>query len=520
MIENGGGSGGGGGEEMGRPPRRRGRWGRRIALVLVVIPFAVVIGHAIWGYSTGSGLQQRIAAIQARGEPILPADFKPPALPPEQNGGPDIDAAGDEVAAYMRTAAGKPLGDVDFVLPLLPAERTTIEQAIQNCGGALAQFRQGRAKPRHEPTLVLTSPVLANIALSDNLNGRRALCMLFRGAALLDHEKGDSAAALRHIDDIIFVSRYTDKVPSLVGHLVAIGCTALATESCFELAPDLRIGTSKGDATPADVRKMIDTLLDDAPLREGMRRAFRGERMLQYDAMDSMARGVPIQLQRGGPPTAYRPVARYLTGPMFKQNARAMLDHMTTLLPVVDEADLPAAQAKLPAKPKGGNPLNVFVQILVPSLERAVETQHRVNSDRRLAATVLAIRWYQLDHNGQRPAKLADLVPKYLPSVPKDSLVRDQPLGYLPDTNRPRLYCAGANNVDDGGSDAYIRPYPDGRSAQRGDEWSTLDRCVFLDRQPRRKPEPEMTPEVLDLPMDEGATTAPTTLPEGAPPVE
>ena len=513
MIEN----GGGGGEV--RPTRRGGRWGRRIAVVLVIMPFAAVLAHAIWGYSSGAGLKSRIAAIQARGEPILPADFAPPQLPPEQNGGPDIDAAGDAVNAYCKTDAGKRMPDIEFVLPLLPAERTAVERALKACDGAMARFRQGRAKPRHEPTLNLNSPVLTNLALADNLNGRRALGMLFRGAALLEHENGDSAAALRRVDDIIFVSRYTDKNPSLVGHLVAIGCTALATETCFELAPDLRIGTNTGDAAPADVRKLIDTLLDDAPPREGMRLAFRGERMAQYDTMDAMSRGVPIQLQRGGPPTTYRPVARYLTGPMFKRNAVAMMDHMTTLLPVVDEPDLPAAQVKLPAKPRGGNPLNVFVQILVPSLERAVETQHRLNSDRRLAATALAIRWYQLDHDGQRPARLDALVPKYLPSVPKDSLLRDQPLGYLPDTNRPRLYSAGANNVDDKGSDAYIRPYPDGRASQRGDEWRTLDRCVFLDRQPRAKPEAERTPDVLDVPAENDAATGSTTLPDGPPPL-
>jgi hypothetical protein len=181
---------------------------------------------------------------------------------------------------------------------------------------------------------------------------------------------------------------------------------------------------------------------------------------------------------------------------MFNHNARAMLEHMTVLIPALEEPDLPATLAKLPAKPKSSNPFNAMSQILIPALERAIETHHRLTSDRRLAATVLAIRWYQLDHNGQRPAKLEDLVPKYLPAVPKDSLLRDKPLGYLPDSPRPRLYSAGENNLDDNGSDDFIHPYPDGRKAERGDEWRTLDRCVFLDRQPRpaREPDPATLP--------------------------
>ena len=182
---------------------------------------------------------------------------------------------------------------------------------------------------------------------------------------------------------------------------------------------------------------------------------------------------------------------------------------MTGLLPTVDEPDLPAALAKLPPKPQSANPFNAFAQILIPSLDRAVETHHRLASDRRLAATALAIRWYAIDHNGQRPAKLDDLVPKYLPAVPKDSLLRDKPLGYLPDTLRPRLYSAGANKIDDAGSDAY----PDGRVSRPGDEWRTLDRCVFLDRQPRPAPEPPPSDDSIDTPAQEPATTAPTTVP-------
>ena len=489
MIENGGGGGGRGGDsdEVRRP--RKGRWGRRIGITLLLLPLLAIAAHAIWSYSLAHSLQTRIAAIRATGEPILAADFAPPTLAPGENGGPDIDAAGDAANQYYRTT-GKALGDMDVALPLRPEERAAIEKALADLAPAMAQFDRGRRMPRHEPTLNLGSPVLMNIVLAD-MNGKRALANHLSYAALLAHENRDDADALRHIDDIVVLSRYVDKNPSLVGHLVSIGCLALATQQVFDIAPDLRIGTNKGDAAPADVRKLIDTFLDDVPPREGERLAFRGERMGQLDTMDALSRGIAIQLgpPTAAPPTAYGALARYLARPMFNANARTMLDHMTGLLPTVDEPDLPSALAKLPPKPASGNPFNTFVNILVPSLDRAVETQYRVTSDRRLGATILAIRWYQLDHNGQRPAKMDDLVPKYLPAIPKDSLLRDKPLGYLSDATRPRLYSAGANNLDDNGSDDFLHPYPDGRKSERGDEWRTLDRCVYLDRQPRPAPE-------------------------------
>ena len=67
----------------------------------------------------------------------------------------------------------------------------------------------------------------------------------------------------------------------------------------------------------------------------------------------------------------------------------------------------------------------------------------------RLLICDLAIRAYSLEH-GRNPAKLADLVPSYLPEVPKDSfgggrlVYRLTPSGYL-------LYSVGVNGIDDGG---------------------------------------------------------------------
>jgi hypothetical protein len=280
------------------------------------LPVFVVLGHGIWGYSLGRGLNNRIEALRAAGEPMLPADFALPALPPEQNGGPDIDAAGAAIAQYSRTT-GKKLADMDLALPLRAEERQGIEQANKDLAAALAQFEQGKRKPQ-QPTPDLTSPVLLNVSGTlSGMNSRRALANLLAADALLAHEKGDDAAAIARIDDIIFVSRYTDKNPSLVGHLVSIGCLALATQQVFDIAPDLRIGTNKGAAARADLRKLMDQFLDDAPPRDGQRLAFRGERMAQLDAMDALSRGIPLAFGGpGAPPTAYRPVARYLSRPI------------------------------------------------------------------------------------------------------------------------------------------------------------------------------------------------------------
>ncbi len=78
-----------------------------------------------------------------------------------------------------------------------------------------------------------------------------------------------------------------------------------------------------------------------------------------------------------------------------------------------------------------------------------MQTRDRELARMRLLICDLAIRAYSLEH-GRNPAKLADLVPGYLPEAPKDPfsggqlVYRVTPTGYL-------LYSVGVDGVDSGG---------------------------------------------------------------------
>lgn len=492
----------------------RGRWGRRFGWGLAGFAVLVIASSLLWVLLSGRGVSARVARLKAAGEPVLPADFATPPDGPD-NGGTEVLRIGEAMYAYQKANESPDWGPM---LPLTPAERQGIEKRLSDLAPQMAAFRAARAKPRHDWDLDLTSPVL--VKMLPTLNGVRAVARLHEEAALLAHEKGDDAAALRHIDDIRFIAHFADKHPSLVGHLVSIGCHALATETIFDIAPDLKIGTAQGDAPPQDVRRMIDALLDERAYRDGLRQALRGERMMQLDSVRALRNGVAVPTGPGVQARPYNPVMRVGLSPLLNRNAALMLDRMTEIIPLADEPDYPSARAKLPAPPDRGNPLNMMANILLPSLDRMFNTHHRLSSDRRMAAAALAIRWYQLDHAGRRPPTLDALVPKYLPAVPKDALLANQPIGYLPNAKRPRLYSAGENNKDDRGDDALMRPYPDGRAAARGEEWRQLDRPVYLDRQPRPKPEPEtpaidLGPDVTGEPVPPPAAdeALPSTLP-------
>src|SRR4051812_25007242 len=54
----------------------------------------------------------------------------------------------------------------------------------------------------------------------------RQLANVLGAAAMAEHQRGDDRAALRHIRQIMFIALVTDRHPSLIGHLVAVGLHA------------------------------------------------------------------------------------------------------------------------------------------------------------------------------------------------------------------------------------------------------------------------------------------------------
>jgi hypothetical protein len=164
-----------------------------------------------------------------------------------------------------------------------------------------------------------------------------------------------------------------------------------------------------------------------------------------------------------------------------------MLDSVTKTVAAMEHPDWPSArmgmdhmQDVLAAAPIRHS----FARILMPSMDRAVETSYRSRAERRMAAVVLAIRWYATEHQGQLPATLDALVPKYLPAVPRDAFMAggEGALRYVRAGPDPRIYSVGHNEADDGGSDS---PAKNARKNVRRSRWEELDAVVHLRRQER-----------------------------------
>ena len=484
-------------------PRRRFAWRKWLRAALVIV--SIVAMHQWWGQRAAHRLDREVLALAAAGEPVTPQALLGPALPDEQNAAVDLRASADSIESSAKSDALRWVLDTEPAPPLTEGERCAIGALMYEHRDAFARVRAARARAGVDWQVRLASPLFDTPAkdvyrLSD-------LAELLELAVLYEHARGDHGAALQHVRDVLFVSRAAGGHPRSTGSSFV---EAAALRLC-QVAPELRVAPDgrDGAATPADVASAVSELLDDKPSRRALVRWLQWERLVLLDASTELANG-------GLPWTRILPTCVYgdrhsefekafdqrvsrLTDAAFPHLFRAMIlddgaimvRHATHVSRVAAESpDWPTAARRGVQHPlhETTSAWRLFrhatVGLLLPRFDRVLSGHYRVTAARRLAATALAIRWYACEHNGELPARLEDLVPKYLPAVPLDPLADGRPLNYHADVARPIVYSVGDNGVDDNGHE------PDGNAPRM--EWaSRSDQVMHLRRRPRPEPFPE-----------------------------
>jgi hypothetical protein len=208
-------------------------------------------------------------------------------------------------------------------------------------------------------------------------------------------------------------------------------------------------------ASRPQVRALIDELLDEQRYRLGVHDAMQGERLYEYDTV------INVIGTRGAASAGVAEVPTFLCMPtMFRLDAQRMMRLTTQIQTAGGATDFQSARAAMPASVKPARNVSqarwvtqMLSSILMPSLHRVVESHFRGLLERRVAALRLAIRLYQIDHEGHYPERLNELVPNYISSLPADPFRGDgSPLGYVRSpTTAPLLYSVGLDGKDSGG---------------------------------------------------------------------
>lgn len=398
--------------------------------------------HWLWGEWAEYRLNAHIEQLRKAGEPVTPADLRPKPVADQDNAAIELRAAA--AAIDTKGEAWQWLEDINTTDEAIVAQPGRLKDFIAANGPVFDHVEAAVKRSGCDWQTKLATPIAA-VTLPD-LHHQRILGEFLRYAAISAHLDGHDGLALARVRQLLFVARMNDRQPFVIAHLVAIGLDAFAVRRDMPLA-DIRV-----DATSArEAKALINELLDEQSLRDAQRNALRGERVAALDMLTECAAGrlgswFNVTVELGIPD----PISGYLLKPLVLNDATIITDYLGAAMVAVDAADWPSFLAECPAEPRGVSPIG---SILLTNVEREIAQQFRDVTCRRSAATALALRWYSAEHNGKLPAKLHELMPKYLPAVPMDPYARGERLRYRAEARQPIIYSVGRNGTDEGGSE-------------------------------------------------------------------
>jgi hypothetical protein len=486
------------------PPRYW--WLKRILLAVGVLILALAALRWWWGYEAQRRLQAKIDEYHALGQPVTIEDFQFPPVPDEENAAhflvqaasalvrpPIEDAVAEELCSY-------PEG--------VPEHADAVARWVATNGETLRLVHEARGKNGIDWGLRYTSPVI-NITFP-SFSSQRALARFLCATALLQHQKGDDASAVDTLRGVLFQAEAVGQEQGfLISHLVAMAIDALGVNTLEAIMPTLPVGEEDSAGRPgalpasrAQVDDLIADLLDEAALRQSWLRAMWGERLFCLDSVNAVVTtpGAPGAIAMGAPNLA-RPLG-WLLKPMFQLDAIFMMDFCTACAEAGLSRDYQRAKSMAPGFPTFESNIernsHLLSWDLLPALGSCLRQHFYVLAYRRLAATALAIRLYEFEHE-HRPHALNELVPDYIPAIPLDPFSADgAPIGYRPDADPPVLYSVGDDGVDDGGEFAVT-------------DFGTVDReskdwVFFLNGDRPRTPPPSLAtqPAGAEAVEDEG----------------
>ena len=290
------------------------------------------------------------------------------------------------------------------------------------------------------------------------LSLQRSLVRLLSLAAVVAHEAGNHNDAVEYVRDAITAAEFMESGPFLISHLVAIAEHALSARIIEIIGPTLQVGRADKRASHEQVLELIRALRDERRAKQALVRGFLAERILAWEGCRRLRLDGEVGVTKL--PGLYQyAVVRGIMSPVLIQDEAWALRTMADNVEGARQDTWPAADALVPQTDVPESSWRVLKRTVSEGVlltgERVFILHFRVIAGRRMAATALAMRLYEIDH-GRRPKKLTDLVPRYLPAVPRDPFdAGDREIWYLPDANRPLLYSVYLNGIDDDGNYDY-----------------------------------------------------------------
>ncbi len=451
--------------------------GRKLKKTLIVIAIFIAVPIAafnIWSYSLDRQLQAELDDIAARGEPIYWADLQPEPVPDDQNAALLYKQLADIPLLAGKTEESKRLKDIvkGIVGDGWPRSEYAedIAEILHQAESGLELCRSARHLPATDWGFDYSQPAIKFDF--DRFKYAQFMSSLLCLAALESHDACDDEAALGYLLDVQRLSRAPYSERFLIPYLVGRNCNVWLGSALEKIIPTLEISAGSAGRVQADI--ILANLTDESAIIQARIQGFIGERSFEFDTSDRMRRGE-------GDTEELIKLRAKLPKWLFTFNELFLIRYGTSNVRLAELDNWPATKMALPEniELENAGPLRrkiYFLAIILQltSSDQVHEFHFRLLAERRMAATALAMRMYELDR-GERPESLDQLVPDYLPAVPDDPFFDGKrPISYAPYADKSVLYSVWLDGTDDGGK---YSAYEDGDGVDR---YESPDLVFFL----------------------------------------
>ena len=444
---------------------------RRPALFLLLM---LGTAHAGFNIYASVLLQNELAQVRWKGEPLTLAEMAPAPVAEAQNAAP----------VYRRAAQNWQLSSVEeerMAQELWPSAAVEVVSDAEvrvllgRNQAALELARQASALPEYRSDVDWTQTPPSQILLP-HYSELRKLARLLGVQAIQEARAGQNDAALNDVRAIYRMSDHLKNEPMMIGFLVARAISNIADTALDEVLQNQAL-------SPAQARA-FEASLPRTDWSAFFRRAFLAERAMNLWFFENL-RSDPVAAydslffssnfataddsSQHLSPWFLKPLA-LLWSPFSKLDEVQYLRLWKQRLAALQPIQVPLGQTDPTANFADELPsYAIFTRSLYPAFERAYQNRDRAEVARRQRQIVLAISALRSEYNGSYPTQLVPL-----PNAGPDKLPLDpynnRPFGYRSDGQNFTLYSVGPNAADDNARNAERESYTTRQNAPAGSD--------------------------------------------------
>jgi hypothetical protein len=432
------------------------RFLRQSPLALVVLAFLLLLGGFIaWNLSTPEQ-DARVLAIRKSGYPasLRELDDWYTQVPDSQNAALILTKACSQPGLAENSSTMTFIGDKTW----FPERGHLLDEEAKAELSAVLATNKALLDLLHSASAFTNSRYPIDLRQGFNvplphLARLKGSIQLVAAEALLNASRGESEKALATLRAAGAIADSLAEEPLLISQLVRIAGWAIVSKRCELIL--------NGAVLSDDQLTTLQRLFSEAERPDTMARGLGGERASGLSIF--MGSKDLIQLFGGAnSPPALKDRMRaslYLgflraTGILQKDKA-FYLDVMSTNIAAA-EAPFPErftlSQQASTAALSPPNRMCIFSMMLLPALGKSIQRDCDHTARIRTTQTAIAIERFRRAHNGNLPADLNELIPTYLPSIPRDPF-DGQPLRFKRRATGYVVYSIGSDLHDDGGNE-------------------------------------------------------------------